>query len=140
MHGEALKGLLAGKRSEPWPLAPLLGAVLPAKVPPLLLALSGLSPDTRLNQLNDSRLDAVLALARDLRVRVTGTRDYSFAQLSSGGVPLAEIDPATMASRLVPGLYLAGEVLNVLGPCGGYNLLFAQASGILAGRGAAGAT
>jgi predicted Rossmann fold flavoprotein len=140
LHGEALERLLADKRAEPWPLAPLLGAVLPAKVPPVLLAVTGLGPDTRLNQLNDARLDAVLAVARDLRIRVTGTRDYAFAQLSSGGVPLAEIEPQGMASRLVPGLHLAGEVLNVLGPCGGYNLLFAQASGILAGRGATCAT
>jgi predicted Rossmann fold flavoprotein len=136
LHAEALARLLADKRKEPWPLAPLLGAVLPAKVPPVLLALSGLDPDTRLNQLNDSRL----ALARDLRIRVTGTRDYAFAQLSSGGVPLAEIEPEGLASRVVPGLHLAGEVLNVLGPCGGYNLLFAQSSGILAGRGVTGAT
>jgi hypothetical protein len=106
----------------------------------LLLRLAGLPPDALLNELNEAWLEAVLATARTLTVRVTGTRDYAFAQLSSGGVPLEEINPDDMASRLVPALHLAGEVLNVIGPCGGYNLLFAQASGMLAGRGASRAT
>jgi len=139
-NGEALRDLLAAKRRQPWPVSTLLGAVLPAKFPPLLLQLAGLPPDALLNALNEGQLEALLSAARHLTVRVTGTRDYSFAQLSTGGVPLKEIDPRDMASRLVPGLHLAGEVLNVLGPCGGYNLLFAQASGMLAGRGAAVAT
>ena len=71
-----------------------------------------------------------------LAVRVTGTRPLSQSQLSTGGVPLAEVDPATMESRVVPGLYLAGELLNVIGPCGGYNLHWAWASGAVAGRAA----
>jgi hypothetical protein len=140
LHEESLRSLLRDKRREPWPLAALLGAVLPAKLPVLLLRLAGLPPDALLNELNEAWLEAVLATARTLTVRVTGTRDYAFAQLSSGGVPLEEINPDDMASRLVPALHLAGEVLNVIGPCGGYNLLFAQASGMLAGRGASRAT
>lgn len=139
LHGEALRELLAARRREPWPVSTLLGAVLPAKVPPVLLQLAGLPPAAQLNALNDGQLQALLTAAQQLTVRVTGTRDYSFAQLSTGGVPLEEIDPRGMASRVVTGLHLAGEVLNVLGPCGGYNLLFAQASGMLAGRGAAAA-
>jgi len=139
LHGEALGDLLAAKRRQAWPVSTLLGAVLPAKLPPVLLQLAGLPLDAPLNALNDGQLEALLSAAQHLEIRVTGTRDYSFAQLSTGGVPLEEIDPRDMASRRVPGLHLAGEVLNVLGPCGGYNLLFAQASGMLAGRGAAAA-
>ena len=52
-------------------------------------------------------------------------------------MPVTEVDPETMASRRVPGLHLAGEVLDVIAPCGGYNLQFAWASGALAGAGAA---
>jgi len=59
------------------------------------------------------------------------------AQLSSGGVPLSEVEAPSMASCRASGLYFAGEVLDVMGPCGGYNLHFAFSSGILAGRAAA---
>jgi predicted flavoprotein YhiN len=74
---------------------------------------------------------------RDLRLTVTGTRGFAHAQLSAGGVPASEVDGRTMASRRCPGLYLAGETLDVIAPCGGYNLQFAWASGLLAGAAAA---
>ena len=53
---------------------------------------------------------------------ITGTKDFSAAQVTAGGVPLTELDPHTMASKKAPGLYLAGEMLNIHGDCGGYNL------------------
>ena len=61
---------------------------------------------------------------------ITGTKDFSAAQVTAGGVPLTELDPHTMASKKAPGLYLAGEMLNIHGDRGGYNLHFAWASGI----------
>jgi len=67
-----------------------------------------------------------------LRLRVTGVRGFEQAQVSSGGLSCADFDPETLQSRIVPGLYAAGETLNVDGDCGGYNLLFAWATGILA--------
>jgi predicted flavoprotein YhiN len=60
-------------------------------------------------------------------------RDFEFCQVSAGGIPVSEVDPETMQSRLVPGLYLAGETLDVVGPCGGNNLQFAFSSGAVAG-------
>ena len=68
---------------------------------------------------------------------VTGVRGFESAQVTAGGVSCAEFDPATMESRLVPGLYAAGEVLDVDGACGGFNLAWAFASGRLAGETAA---
>lgn len=68
---------------------------------------------------------------------VTGDRGYSFAEATAGGVDLREVDPRTMASRVVPGLYLCGEVLDVDGRIGGFNFQWAWASGYLAGRAAA---
>ena len=59
------------------------------------------------------------------------------AQITCGGVDTSEVEPLTMASRIRRGLYFAGEVLNVDGDCGGYNLQFAFASGLIAGRNAA---
>ena len=72
------------------------------------------------------------------RIPVEGTRGFEFAQVSAGGVPVNEVEPETMASRKAAALFLAGEVLDVVGPCGGYNLQFAFSSGALAGRAAAG--
>ena len=72
------------------------------------------------------------------RIPVSGTQSWMHAQVTAGGVSTAEIDPATMASRLAPGLFFAGEVIDVDGDCGGYNLQWAWSSGHLAGASAAG--
>ena len=68
------------------------------------------------------------------RLPVEGLRGWDHAQVAAGGVLTQDVDPATMQSRLIPGLYLTGELLNVDGDCGGHNLLFAWAGGILAGE------
>lgn len=65
-----------------------------------------------------------------IRLPVSGTRGFEFAQVTAGGISTAEFNPATMESRLIPGLYAAGEILNVDGDCGGFNLMFAFASGL----------
>ncbi len=78
------------------------------------------------------------ALARAIcgwRFTLTGTRGFEQAQVTAGGAPCAEFVPGTLESRLRPGLYAAGEVLDVDGDCGGFNLMFAFASGLLAGKG-----
>jgi hypothetical protein len=135
---EELRQLVARKRAEPVPLRVVLGAVLPVKVPPVFLGLVGLSPDVRLDRVSDRDVEKLLALLTGVSVRVKGTREFKFSQLSTGGVPVMEVDPRSMASRRVPGLYLAGEVLDVVGPCGGYNLQFAFGSGAIAGMAAGG--
>ena len=68
---------------------------------------------------------------------ITGTKGFDHCQVCAGGVPLTEIDPSTMESKKTKGLYLAGELLDVDGACGGYNLQWAWASGYLAGKRAA---
>ena len=130
--------LVARKRDEPVPLRVVLGAVLPVKIPPVFLHMVGLSPDVRLDQISDQNMGKLLALLTGVSARVKGTREFKFSQLSTGGVDVAEVDPRSMASRRVPGLYLAGEVLDVVGPCGGYNLQFAFSSGAIAGMAAGG--
>jgi len=78
------------------------------------------------------------ALLAAFPLDVIGLRGFDHAQVAAGGIDPADVDPATMQSRLVPGLYLTGELLDVDGDCGGHNLLFAWAGGLLAGRHAAG--
>ena len=74
----------------------------------------------------------------DLPLPVTRDRGFDYAEVTAGGVPLSEVDVRTMASRVCPGLFLCGEILDVDGKIGGYNFQWAWASGRLAGAGAAG--
>ena len=67
-------------------------------------------------------------------LRVTGVKGYDQAQVTAGGIDCADFDPATLMHRRLPGLHACGEILNVDGDCGGFNLMFAFATGILAGR------
>jgi len=94
-----------------------------------------------------AREQRLATLARDERRRlvhaltewplpVTGTRGYNYAEVTAGGVPLTDIDPATMESRLCPGLYFAGEILDVDGRIGGFNFQWAWCTAALAGRAA----
>jgi len=71
-----------------------------------------------------------------LRLDVTGTQGLDNAQVAAGGIDCRDISPLTLESKRAPGLYICGEILNVDGDTGGYNLLFAWATGILAGRAA----
>jgi predicted Rossmann fold flavoprotein len=136
-HRDRLWALLKRKRWSPVPLRVLLGAVLPPKVAPVAMAMAGVDADAQMLELEWGKIEAVMAALGGFTARATGTRGFAHSQVSSGGVLLAEVDPRTMASRRVPGVYVAGEVLDVIGPCGGYNLQFAFASGALAGCAAA---
>lgn len=91
-------------------------------------------PSMPVAQLRQSDLRRLAATLADLRLPITGTRGWDQAQVTAGGVDTADFDPATMESRLCKNLYAAGEVLNVDGDCGGFNLMFAFASGMLAGQ------
>lgn len=73
----------------------------------------------------------------DMRLRVKGLKGWNEAQVTSGGVDIEEVDPNTMESKVVPGLFITGEVLDYDGPCGGYNLHHAWLTGIKAGKGLA---
>lgn len=80
----------------------------------------------------------IAGVVKDFRFPALGTLSWQSAQVTAGGVPLAEVDGA-LQSRFCRGLYLCGELLNVDGGCGGYNLQWAWASGVAAGLAAAGA-
>lgn len=136
-HLPELRRLIAARRSDAVPLRAVLAAVLPPKVPPVFLALAGVEPSAPLVTLGDTAVEQVIEALTATTVAVKGTGGFDVAQLSTGGVPVSEVDPSTMQSRRVPGLYLAGEVLDVVGPCGGYNLHFAFTSGAIAGDSAA---
>ena len=83
--------------------------------------------------LSERRIRQIAALAADFCLQVTGVKGFDSAQVTAGGVSCDEFDPATMESRIARGVHAAGEVLDVDGDCGGYNLMFAFGSGVLAG-------
>lgn len=98
-----------------------------------LLINAGIAPD-RIPD-NDKKTAGKLSeYLKDITLNVIGTGDFTEAQVTCGGISLDEVDPSTMGSKKVPGLFLAGEILDIDGKCGGYNLYFAWASGYIAGK------
>jgi hypothetical protein len=116
--------------------ATLLAGLLPRRLAPIALAQTGIPPETRASQVGAAARRRLCAWLQDWRLEVTGHRPWSEAQVTAGGVDLREVDPQTMASRLVRGLYLAGEVLDLDAGTGGYNLQAAFSTGWLAGQSA----
>ena len=117
------------------PLEELLSGLLPRKVGMMLLKAEGFSLSRPLSSLEDGELDAVNRAIHALPFTVTDTAGMPGAQVTAGGADTEEFDRETLMSRKVPGLFAAGEVLNVDGNCGGYNLQFAWASADAAAAG-----
>lgn len=117
----------------------LLDEALPEALARAVVALACPPGDVRANQLTREQRRSLAGLLADAPVSVTGTEGFDRAMVTRGGVPLKEVDPRTLESRLAPGLFFAGEVLDLDGPCGGFNLQWAFSSGVLAGRSAAAA-
>ena len=111
----------------------LTGAVQ-SRLGQMLCKYSGISGGAAVREITDAQLAALARAMRDFRLPVTGVSGFEAAQVTAGGIKTAEFDPRTMQSRLVPGLYACGELLDVDGDCGGYNLQWAWASGLLAGE------
>lgn len=107
------------------------------KIAAVLLKLAGISPKTAVGTITDRQLIKLTEEIKALSLPVTATNPPEQAQVTMGGVRVNEVDPRTMESRFVPGLYLAGEILDVDGICGGYNLQWAWSSGYIAGTSAA---
>ena len=118
------------------PAGQFAAGMLPRRIGEALCRDAGISPETLFNLLTDAQTDALAALLGDWRFRVTGLQPFESAQITAGGIDAEDFDASTMESSLIPGLYAAGEVLDVDGDCGGFNLHFAWASGLLAGRAA----
>lgn len=118
-----------------------VGAALRQRLPERLVRAvchtAGVDPSATAQQLPRERRRALAQTVTATPLPVTGDRGYTFAEATAGGVPLAEVRLDTMESRVVPGLHLAGEVLDVDGRIGGFNFQWAWASGYLAGRAAA---
>ena len=111
----------------------LLTGALHNRLALVLLRQAGLEMNSPLSALDGKQLDAVTALVKDWRLPVLGVLGFDAAQVTAGGILTRDFDPETLESRLVPGLYACGEVLDIDGDCGGFNLQWAWSSGRLAG-------
>ncbi|MDR3051439.1 MAG: aminoacetone oxidase family FAD-binding enzyme [Oscillospiraceae bacterium] len=116
------------------PAADLFTGLLPRRVGEALISAARIPLDTPCAHVPPDRQQGLAALLTDWRLPVTGTLGFDQAQVTAGGIDGRQFEPATLASLLQPGLYAAGEVLDVDGDCGGLNLHFAFASALLAAR------
>ncbi|UFS61943.1 NAD(P)/FAD-dependent oxidoreductase [Sulfurimonas sp. HSL-3221] len=112
----------------------LVMTLLPEALSLQLCALAHADPQTMFNKLGGKVRDALLRLLAWTPLTVTGHDGFKMAMITRGGVSLKEIRPETMESKLIKGLYFCGELMNLDGPCGGYNLQWSFASGYLAGH------
>jgi len=120
------------------PLEEFLTGVLQKRIGQNALKRIGIqSLSARCDSLSDEMIEKLSKELTEWTVPVTGIGGFDAAQVMLGGADTHDFVPETMESRLVPGLYAAGELMDITGPCGGYNLAWAWASGILAGRSAA---
>ncbi len=116
----------------------ILGGLFPNKLIPVMIKLSGIDPEKPVNEITREERISFVKLIKNVPMTITGTRNFNEAIITKGGVNVKEINPSTMESKLVKGLYFAGEVLDVDAETGGFNLQIAWSTGHLAGASAAG--
>ncbi len=120
------------KRNIDEPLINSLKTIFNKKLINLFLKLSNIDGNRYYNDLTKEEKERLSKIINDFRVDVIGSNDYSNAQVCTGGVPLSEVNEKTMESLVVPNIYITGEILDVDGICGGYNMSFAFITGYLA--------
>lgn len=114
-----------------------LGDLLPSGMIPVMVRRSGISGEKKVNTVTREERKRLLSCLKHFRVPLSGFRPIEEAIITSGGIEVKEVDPKTMMSKKVPGLFFAGEILDVDAYTGGYNLQIAFATGVCAGRAAA---
>lgn len=131
-----LRALLTARRESLPDLeaSELLTGLVHNRLGKMLLRYSGVDTKKSVGALNDRELAHAADACKNFRLPLRGTEGFDSAQVTAGGLRTADFDPETMQSRLVPGLYVCGELLDIDGDCGGFNLQWAWASGRLAGR------
>ena len=140
MDIEELKTELIRRQGTNWNAEELLTGILHNRLGRVLTQSVGIKGTWKIKDLNDAQIVEVCDAVKNLEVTLTEPMGMDSAQVTAGGIVTDEFDPNTLESRLVPGLYACGEVLDVDGDCGGYNLQWAGSSGRLAGTMAGGNT
>lgn len=108
--------------------------LFPAKLKPVMIDRSGIDPEKKVNEISREERQRFVALIKGFEITLVKLRDFKEAIITKGGVDVKEIDPGTMESKLVPGLYFIGEVLDLDALTGGFNLQIAWSTAYLAGN------
>lgn len=114
-----------------------IATLFPAKMQNIMPMLAQIDPEKKVNEITKEERERFLHTIKHFELTITGVRDYNEAIITKGGVKLSEINPSTMESKIIKGLYFAGEVLDLDALTGGYNLQIAWSTGHLAGESAA---
>ena len=101
---------------------------------PIIIKLSGIDPDKQVNEITREERAKLVDLLKGLPMTIIGLRGWNEAIITKGGVSVKQVNPSTMESKLVNGLYFAGELLDLDAMTGGYNLQIAWSTGYLAGN------
>ena len=140
MDLQTLRAELIRRRSTNWNAEELLTGILHNRLGRVLTQSAGIKASWKIADLRDEEIDAVCSAVKSFEAVLTEAMGMDAAQVTAGGIFTAHFDAATMQSLLVPNLYACGEVLDIDGDCGGYNLQWAWSSGRLAGSHAGGNT
>ena len=108
--------------------------LFPAKLKPVMIDRSGIDPEKKVNEISREERRQFVALIKDFDMTLTGLRGYNEAIVTKGGVDVRQLDPGTMESKLVSGLYFIGEVVDLDALTGGFNLQIAWSTAYLAGN------
>jgi len=112
----------------------IIGELLPNRMATTLLTIDGIDPTKQCSQISSDERQKIKTSLKEFDLEITGHRSLASAMVTAGGVSLKEVNPQTMESKLVKGLYFAGEVLDLDADTGGYNLQAAFSTGWLAGK------
>ena len=136
VSAEELKADLLRRTDRELPVEELLTGILHNRLGRILTKSAGISNNRLASSIDLEEIEAVCTTVKSFEILLTEPLGMDSAQVTAGGIVTGDFDPLTMESRLVPGLYACGEVLDIDGDCGGYNLQWAWSSGRLAGRSA----
>ncbi len=114
-----------------------LNHLFPSRLIPVMIERSGISPEKKVNEITREERKKLIEATKQFTLTLTGLRGYNEAIITQGGVHVKEVNPSTMESKKLPGLYFAGEVLDLDAVTGGFNLQIAWSTGMLAGKSAA---
>lgn len=111
----------------------VIGSLYPAKLTPVMISLSGIDPEKKIHEITKKERETLARITKELTMKASGLRGFSEAVITQGGVNVKEVNPSTMESKQVKGLYFAGEILDLDALTGGFNLQIAWSTGHLAG-------
>lgn len=112
----------------------VIGSLYPAKLIPVMVQLSGIDGEKKIHEITRKERDRLMEATKHLTMHVTGLRDFAEAIITQGGIRVKEVNPSTMESRIIQGLYPVGELLDLDAVTGGFNLQIAWSTGHLAGQ------